>query len=116
MDLEFESRPTHPIADGIRGSDKDALHDKLLVTGHQLEWLALAPDEVQPPRETVIRAAQWLARTLTEMDQKDLVDAYGPYTHAARALCLWRSADPNTLWNKAPGSSTAAAALPAVGG
>jgi hypothetical protein len=70
-----------------------SLHDKLLVTGHHLEWLALAPDEVQPPRETVIRAAQWLARTLVEMDQKDLIEAYGPYTHAARALCLWRSVE-----------------------
>ena len=46
------------------------LHDKLLVTGHHLEWLALAPDEVQPPRETIVRAGQWLARTLVEMEQK----------------------------------------------
>lgn len=76
------------------------LHDKLLVTGHHLEWLALAPDEVQPPRETVIRAAQWLARTLVEMDQKELLDAYGPYTHAARSLCLWRSMEPSAAWKK----------------
>ena len=76
------------------------LHDKLLVTGHHLEWLALAPDEVQPPRETVVRAGQWLARTLAEMDERDLQDAYGPYTHAARALCLWRSAEPYERWNQ----------------
>jgi hypothetical protein len=75
-----------------------ALHDKLLVTGHHLEWLALAPDEVQPPRETIVRAGQWLARTLVEMDQKELLAAYGPYSHAARALCLWRSKDPVTAW------------------
>lgn len=66
------------------------LHDKLLVTGHHLEWLALAPEGVQPPRETIVRAAQWLVRTLLEMDERDLKEAYGPYTHAARALCLWR--------------------------
>lgn len=74
------------------------LHDKILVTGHHLEWLALAPDDVQPPRETVIRAAQWLARTLVEMDKKDLLEAYGPYTHAARALCLWRGVEPFEFW------------------
>jgi len=74
------------------------LHDQLLVTGHHLEWLALAPEEVQPPRETVIRAGQWLARTLVEMDQKELIEAYGPYTHAARALCLWRSVEPMAAW------------------
>lgn len=85
-------------------SDKDdapTLHDKLLVTGHHLEWLALAPDEVQPPRETIVRAGQWLARTLVEMDQKELLEAYGPYSHAARALCLWRSKDPFTAWQAA---------------
>lgn len=77
------------------------LHDKLLVTGHHLEWLALAPDEVQPPRETIVRAGQWLARTLVEMDQKQLIEAYGPYSHAARALCLWRSKEPFTAWQAA---------------
>jgi hypothetical protein len=85
----------------VPGQENPApLHDRLLVTGHQLEWLALAPEEVQPPRQTVIRAAQWLARTLVEMDQKELVDSYGPYTHAARALCLWRSVEPAAAWKK----------------
>ena len=35
-------------------------HDKLLITGHQLEWLALAPEDVQPPRENVVRAGNGL--------------------------------------------------------
>jgi hypothetical protein len=86
------------------------LHDKLLVTGHHLEWLALAPEEVQPPRETVIRAAQWLARSLIEMDSKELLEAYGPYTHAARALCLWRSMEPFEAW-KSGGAQKPAVAL-----
>lgn len=87
-------------AQALNASTENApsLHDKLLVTGHHLEWLALAPEEVQPPRETIIRAAQWLARTLVEMDEKDLLAAYGPYTHAARSLCLWRGVDPYEFW------------------
>lgn len=68
--------------------------DKLLVTGHHLEWLALAPAEVQPPRETIVRAGQWLARTLLELDEAALLKAYGPYSHAARALCLWKGVEP----------------------
>jgi hypothetical protein len=75
------------------------LYDRILVTGHHLEWLALAPEEVQPPRETVVRAGQWLTRTLLEMDQHGIEKAYGPYTHAARALALWRSKDPYEAWN-----------------
>jgi hypothetical protein len=77
-----------------------AMHDKLLVTGHQLEWLALAPEQVQPPRETIVRAGQWITRTLLEIDQKELIETYGPYSHAARALCLWRSVEPMEAWGK----------------
>ena len=77
-----------------------AMHDKLLVTGHQLEWLALAPEQVQPPRETIVRAGQWLTRRLLEIDQKELLETYGPYSHAARALCLWRSAEPMEAWKR----------------
>lgn len=81
-----------------KASKNPSLHDQLLVTGHHLEWLALAPEEVQPPRETIVRAGQWLACTLVEMDEKQLLEAYGPYTHAARALCLWRSKEPLAAW------------------
>ncbi len=80
-------------------SDASGIYDRILVTGHHLEWLALAPEEVQPPRETIVRAGQWLARTLLELDEQDIVEAYGPYTHAARALAMWRSKDPYEAWN-----------------
>jgi hypothetical protein len=96
--------PAAPVAPAAGTVAKTAtapapsIHDQLLVTGHHLEWLALAPDEVQPPRETIVRAGQWLARTLIEMDQKDLTATYGPYSHAARALCLWRSKEPFAAW------------------
>lgn len=75
-----------------------ALHDRLLVTGHQLEWLALAPEQVQPPRENIVRAGQWITRTLLEIDQRELLETYGPYSHASRALCLWRSVEPMEAW------------------
>lgn len=82
---------------------EDKLHDLyegILVTGHHLEWLALAPEEVQPPRETIVRAAQWLVRAMLEEDAQKLYDHYGPCTHAARALCMWRSRDPYELWRE----------------
>ena len=79
---------------------ESTLHDKLLVTGHHLEWLALAPAEVQPPRETIVRAGQWLTRTLLELDAGQLHKAYGPYSHAARALCLWKGVEPMEAWRK----------------
>ncbi|MFO0900227.1 MAG: hypothetical protein U0836_22565 [Pirellulales bacterium] len=72
--------------------------EKILATGHHLEWLAFAPEEVQPPREVIVRAAQWLVQAMLEIDEKTLQEMYGPFSHAARALCLWRSRDPFEAW------------------
>lgn len=100
----FWTRQWPQGAGAIAGDGGKAdLYDKILVTGHQLEWLALAPDEIQPPRENVVRAGQWLTRTLLEMDEAALLEAYGPYTHAARALALWRSKDPYQAWKSGAG-------------
>jgi hypothetical protein len=74
------------------------LPERILATGHHLEWLALAPPEVLPPRETLVRAGQWLVRAMLEVDETSLRRDYGPFTHAARALCLWRSRDPYQAW------------------
>jgi hypothetical protein len=84
-------------------AQQDQLHDLyegILVTGHHLEWLALAPEEVLPPRETIVRASQWLVRAMLEEDAENLYRHYGPCTHAARALCLWRDRDPYEFWRE----------------
>jgi hypothetical protein len=102
--------PTGAAQGAFSASPAPTRYDKLLVTGHHLEWLALAPEGVQPPRETIVRAAQWLVRTLLEMDARDLNEAYGPYTHAARALCLWRGKE---AWQVVgPAARTAAGPAP----
>jgi hypothetical protein len=80
--------------------------EKILATGHHLEWLALAPPEVQPPRETIVRAAQWLVRAMLEIDEQTLQEMYGPFSHGARALCLWRSKDPYEAWRSAGRNAT----------
>jgi len=87
--------PLGARAAGDRGRE---LYSKILVTGHHLEWLALAPPEVQPPREQIVRAAQWLTRAMLAVDDKELSKAYGPFSHAVRALCLWRAKDPYETW------------------
>ena len=74
------------------------LSDRILVTGHHLEWLALAPAEVEPSRQMVVQAAQWLVRAIVEVDNETLHRHYGPFSHAGRALCLWRSKDPYETW------------------
>ncbi|MFK7768965.1 MAG: hypothetical protein AB8B55_17215 [Mariniblastus sp.] len=72
----------------------DALSRRILATGHSLEWWAMAPQELHPPRETIIRAGQWLAKEIGAMDETKIQKNYTFLTHAARALALWRGKFP----------------------
>lgn len=85
-------------------NDTSDLAERILATGHHLEWLALASEEMQPPREHVIRAAQWMATALREVKERTLAENYGPFSHAARALCLWRGAEAWPTWQRLQGS------------
>lgn len=73
-------------------------YDQILVTGHHLEWMALAPPQVLPPRETIVRASQWLVSAMLEESDARLKEKYGPFSHAARALALWRGKQPFDAW------------------
>ncbi|PHS12717.1 MAG: hypothetical protein COA78_07985 [Blastopirellula sp.] len=70
---------------------------RILATGHALEWWAIAPKEVQPPREVVIRAGQWLVSEISNMEPESLNKSYTFLTHVGRALCLWRGKFPHEI-------------------
>ncbi len=71
-----------------------SLADRLLVTGHTLEWLAFAPTEVLPPAENLIRASQWLVKSIDGLSDAEVQRYYTFLSHAGRSLALWRSRRP----------------------
>lgn len=70
------------------------LRDRIIATGHALEWLASVPEEIQPPREVVTRAAQWLIHAVEQLDAQELRENYAFATHAGTALARWRGTTP----------------------
>ena len=68
--------------------------DRLLATGHTLEWWAFAPPEVLPPEETIVRAGQWLVQSIDKLSDSEVRRYYTFLTHAGRSLALWRSRRP----------------------
>jgi hypothetical protein len=78
----------------------DSLTGRWLVTGHALEWWALAPAEILPPRENLVRAGQWLCRTIAELDSRVVEENYSYLTHAGRALALWRRKAPAVAFHQ----------------
>lgn len=70
------------------------LTTRILVTGHVMEWWALAPREVLPPDEVLVKAGQWLCTTIDGLSDNQVVANYTFLSHAGHALALWRSRTP----------------------
>lgn len=68
---------------------------RVLATGHALEWWAMAPDSMHPPKECLARAGQWMVKEIESMSPSAIRDQYTFLTHAGRALSLWRGELPN---------------------
>ncbi|MCH8923060.1 MAG: hypothetical protein IIA67_07930 [Planctomycetes bacterium] len=82
---------------------RDSLANRVLATGHALEWWAIAPQRFHPPRESLVRAGQWLCQTIEEMDETAVRKSYTFLTHAGRALALWRGKMPAEVINAETG-------------
>ncbi|QDV16846.1 hypothetical protein Pan153_14790 [Gimesia panareensis] len=67
---------------------------RALATGHAMEWWALAPPEVLPPDETLIKAGHWLVQTIQKMPESEIKSSFTFLSHAGRALALWRGKFP----------------------
>jgi hypothetical protein len=66
----------------------------LACTGHHLEWIALAPPDLRPPREQVRRAVRCVLRVAAGYNTYMRSEYYLDLTHLARALCLLKNCDP----------------------
>jgi hypothetical protein len=70
----------------------------VIATGHHLEWLAIAPEELHPPREMVQNAARWLIESTTGKSDAEIYDNYTFYSHVGNALAMWRKTHPAEFW------------------
>ncbi len=69
----------------------DRLSDRILATGHALEWWAMAPEELHPGRATLAAGGQWLVKTIDSLTEEEIRQNYTYLSHAGRALSLWRA-------------------------
>ncbi|MEX0717997.1 MAG: hypothetical protein WD066_15490 [Planctomycetaceae bacterium] len=78
----------------------DEDYRRVIATGHHLEWLAIAPPELHPPRESLRRAARWLIDETLSVPEETLRERYTFYSHVGNALALWRGTHPATFWRE----------------
>lgn len=83
------SKPTEVMGDRIG--------DRLIATGHVLEWWSLAPKELHPPRHVLASAGQWLVTTIEGLTDEEIQQHNSFLSHAGRALALWRGKLPGEV-------------------
>jgi hypothetical protein len=102
-------------ADAITKPADDPLYKKVIATGHHLEWLAIAPKELHPPRELILKASAWVIKTTIEQTDKDIGERYTFFSHVGNALALWRHTHPADFWMKWESNRPAVADAASVG-
>lgn len=97
-------------ADGGWGSDwpngasayenplDEPFYRRVIATGHQLEWLAIAYEDLHPNRDVIRRAADWLVETVLKTPEEELLSQYTFYSHVGNALAFWRKTHPAEAW------------------
>lgn len=83
-----------------KGSPLGIAADRILATGHALEWWAFAPEELLPPDETLRKAIHWTYTEINSLSDARVKQYYTFLTHAGRALSLWRGKMPHEVWNE----------------
>ena len=85
---------------GTTSNPADVQRERILATGHALEWWAMAPDSLHPSKESIARAGQWLVREIESMSPDSIRNQYTFLTHAGRALSLWRGEFPDEFMKR----------------
>jgi hypothetical protein len=68
--------------------------DRLVATGHILEWWAYAPPAAVPPDVVLQKTSAWLLSEMEQLSDREIERCYPFLTHAARALILWHGRNP----------------------
>jgi len=87
-------------ADAVANPIDEEHYKKVIATGHHLEWLAIAPTELHPPRALILKAADWVIGTTRAQSDADIVQRYTFFSHVGNALALWRKTHPPVFWQQ----------------
>lgn len=87
-------------ADALENPEDYDSYKDVIATGHHLEWLAIAPKDLHPPREMILKAADWIIKNTTSKTKKEILSNYTFYSHVGNALSLWRKTRAPVFWKK----------------
>jgi hypothetical protein len=76
------------LSEAADASDSGSVRglDLIRITGHQLEWIGIAPPSSRPSTSCISRALRFVAAALNQIDQRSIHVDYCAYSHAACVL------------------------------
>lgn len=90
-----------PLGEASKANPIDEpLHKQVIATGHQLEWLSIAPVELHPPAESIAKAMKWIIQTTRDRTAEEVAGHYTFYSHVGAAVANWRSEHPADAWRR----------------
>ena len=78
----------------------ELISKRVIATGHHLEWLSIAPIELHPPKDQILKAADWLIANVDATPQDEIDSNYTFYSHVGKALAMWRHTSPAAFWTE----------------
>ena len=87
-------------ADAVEHPGDHESYRDVIATGHHLEWLAIAPEDLHPPREMIRKAARWIIDDTTAKSREKIQESFTFYSHVGNALALWRNTSPPEFWHE----------------
>ncbi|QDT45662.1 hypothetical protein Pan241w_57890 [Gimesia alba] len=67
--------------------------NRVLVTGHMLEWFHMLPKDIKPPIKVVQAGSLWMLNNLRSVPEETVNKHFCPYTHAVLSLYIARFLD-----------------------
>jgi hypothetical protein len=78
----------------VPSEDEPVGFQAVWMTGHHLEWIALAVPRLRPDRKVIQKAASYLVKAIPLHTIHTIAESYAPFSHAGRALALIEEVDP----------------------
>lgn len=75
---------------GYEYTPKDSNVNRVLVTGHILQWFQLLPKDMKPPVDVVQTGSLWVLNNLRSVPRKTINKEFCPYMHAVLSLYIAR--------------------------
>lgn len=86
--------------DAVENPIEEEMYKKIISTGHQLEWLSIAPPELHPPEEQIRKAVDWIVEVTKSQTRAEIKGRFTFFSHVGAALANWRQVHPADFWRE----------------